>query len=243
MAEDYVGVTEGADKKLRTIKDTIGANEVHDEVISIADPTTITQLLKVNADGSTDANVKFVDQLINADIDAIAETIEIDAAGLGSCGIQITGVWTGTFLFEGTVDGTNWITARAVQFGGTLVSGTQVGGLFFAQIGGLLKFRIRALAWTAGTATIYMEATAATNAVTLANALPTGTNTIGTVGVTDLLGGLCAPPTGTVINELDPTWNADGTIATIVYKDAAVVTLFTLTFSYTSGNITKILRS
>jgi len=63
------------------------------------------------------------------------------------------------------------------------------------------------------------------------------------VAVQDLLRGLTDPATTKAINEIDLTWNADGTIATIVFKDAAVATLFTLTFTYTSGNVTKILRS
>jgi hypothetical protein len=106
----------------------------------------------------------------------------LTTTGLGSAGIQITGTWAGTLEFDGTVDGTNWIQIRAVQFGGTLVGGTTVNGLFFAQVGGLLKIRIYATSWTSGTATIYIEGTAATNAITLANSLPVGTNSIGILG-------------------------------------------------------------
>lgn len=61
--------------------------------------------------------------------------------------------------------------------------------------------------------------------------------------VKDLLRDLTDPATTKVVNEVDFTWNADNTMATAVFKDAAVATLFTLTMSYTSGNCTKILRS
>jgi len=127
------------------------------------------------------AEVVYRDTIINRNIDKVGETVLLSAVGLSSCGIQISGTWVGALEFEGTVDGINWVQARAVQFGGTLVGGTIVNGLFFAQVGGLLRFRIRASAWTNGTATIYLEATAASNAVTLANSLPTGVNSIGQV--------------------------------------------------------------
>jgi hypothetical protein len=61
--------------------------------------------------------------------------------------------------------------------------------------------------------------------------------------VTDLLRGLTDPATTKVVNEVDFTWNADGTMATAVFKDVAVATLLTLTMTYTSGNLTKVLRS
>jgi hypothetical protein len=64
-----------------------------------------------------------------------------------------------------------------------------------------------------------------------------------TVVVQDLLRGLTDPATGKVVNEVDFTWNADNTMATAVFKDAAPATLFTLTMTYVAGNCTKILRS
>jgi hypothetical protein len=56
-------------------------------------------------------------------------------------------------------------------------------------------------------------------------------------------GGLTDPAVTKRVNEIDFTWNGDGTVATAIYKDSGAVTLFTLTFSYTNGNVTKILRS
>jgi hypothetical protein len=63
------------------------------------------------------------------------------------------------------------------------------------------------------------------------------------VEVKDLLRGLTDPATGKVVNEVDFTWNADNTMATAVFKDAAAATLFTLTMTYVAGNCTQILRS
>ena len=63
------------------------------------------------------------------------------------------------------------------------------------------------------------------------------------VAVQDLLRGLTDPAATKKVNEVDFTWNADGTVATAVYKDSGAVTLFTLTFSYATGNLTSIVRS
>jgi hypothetical protein len=183
---------DGAGKKLRTINGVIGANDVHDEVVTIADPTDMTQMLAVNAAGeintqtnitNTSLQVNFLDATTNAILDAPAETLTIDVGSLGSVGIQVIdsgGAWIGALYFEGTIDNTNWVTIRAVQYGGILSSGTSVNGIFVAQVGGLLKFRVRCFA-IVGACQVFLEATAATNAVTIANSLPTGTNTIGAV--------------------------------------------------------------
>jgi hypothetical protein len=66
------------------------------------------------------------------------------------------------------------------------------------------------------------------------------------VSPANILGSLTAPPVGKVINSIAFTWNADGTLATAVFKDNASPTpniLFTLTFGWTSGQLTSIVRS
>jgi hypothetical protein len=131
--------------------------------------------------GSLSVSSTAADTLVNGTITAATQTVSLATAGLSSCGIQITGTWVGSLTFEGTIDATNWVQIRAVQFGGTLVGGTTVNGLFFAQIGGLQQFRVYGTTLSSGTATIYLEATAASNAITLANSLPVGTNLIGSV--------------------------------------------------------------
>jgi hypothetical protein len=57
MTEDYIQLPlDGSGKKQRTIKATIGANTVHAEVVSIADPTIVTQVLAVDAAGRIGVN-------------------------------------------------------------------------------------------------------------------------------------------------------------------------------------------
>jgi len=46
------------------------------------------------------------------------------------------------------------------------------------------------------------------------------------------------------VNEIDFTLNADGSVATSIYKDITGATLFTLTFNYNdAGDVTSIVRS
>lgn len=55
--------------------------------------------------------------------------------------------------------------------------------------------------------------------------------------------GLTNPVTGKKVNQVDFTWNADGSINTIIFKETGGATLFTLTFSYSAGNVISIVRS
>jgi len=82
--------------------------------------------------------------------------------------IQVSGTWQGTLVTEGTVDGTNW-TALPVRQRGTSYwvssfaaasSGTT--GDFIADVNaaGLKGVRVRATAWTSGTATVAFLQTA-----------------------------------------------------------------------------------
>jgi len=52
-SESYVQApTDGTGKKLRTVKSTIGTDEVHNEGVIVVDPTTPTQVMTVDADGN-----------------------------------------------------------------------------------------------------------------------------------------------------------------------------------------------
>jgi hypothetical protein len=124
MSEGYVQAPpDGPGKKLRTIKDTVDGVEVHSEVMSIADPTTVGRMLVIDANG---------------------------------------------------------------------------------KIG--------------------------------VSSLPTAT-------VADMLRGLVDPPTTKKVNEVNLTLNADGTVATIVFRDAVPAVLFTLTLSYPDATHINIVRS
>lgn len=58
-----------------------------------------------------------------------------------------------------------------------------------------------------------------------------------------ILSSISAAPTGKKIKQVDFTWNGDGSINTIIFKETGGATLFTLTFSYSAGNVISIVRS
>jgi len=58
-----------------------------------------------------------------------------------------------------------------------------------------------------------------------------------------VLSELTSAPANKKVAKVEFTWNADVTLATAVYKDSGGVTLFTLTFNYSGGNLAGIVRS
>jgi hypothetical protein len=66
---------------------------------------------------------------------------------------------------------------------------------------------------------------------------------VGLAKDSSVLSELTSAPANKKVMKVEFTWNADVTLATAVYKDSAGVTLFTLTFNYSGGNLTGIVRS
>ena len=115
---------------------------------------------------------------------AVSANVAIALNGQSGVAVQITGTWVGTLQFEGTVDGTTWVAVNGV-FAGASAPGptTTANGVVRVTPSGLAQFRIIATAWTSGTATITLRASAATGGTFLNQSLPVGTNAIGTVSV------------------------------------------------------------
>lgn len=76
---------------------------------------------------------------------------EIPCVGIGSIGVQITGTFVAVVYFEGTIDGTNWVSlwGTNVATGGSATS-ANAAGIWEVATGGIEKFRAR-LDWTSGT--------------------------------------------------------------------------------------------
>lgn len=98
----------------------------------------------------------------SATIVALADTALIGVMGLGGVSVQLTGTWTGTITFEGTVDGSNW---RALNMtasnASTPVTTATAAGVWFGVCTGLNAVRARASAWTSGTLSVTLSATEA----------------------------------------------------------------------------------
>ena len=69
----------------------------------------------------------------------------------GFLGIQISGTWTGTITFEGTVDGTNWVALPVTPIaGGATVTTATGNGIWFVQNTGFAAVRARSSTFTSG---------------------------------------------------------------------------------------------
>jgi hypothetical protein len=125
------------------------------------------------------------DLLVNGTLTAQNEVVTIAAANLGTSGVGISGTWVGTIVAEGDVGDGVWATIPMIHsLTGAAVASTTGNGNWFVGLAGFLNVRIRASEWTSGTATVYLEGTAAPAGVFLNRSIPTGGNTIGSVLLT-----------------------------------------------------------
>ena len=88
----------------------------------------------------------------------------IDVALYNSVAIDVSIATTATVTFEGTVDGSTWVSRTCVSIAntsGTLVASTTSSGEFQCNVAGLAKFRARISAWTSGAVTVTARATTA----------------------------------------------------------------------------------
>lgn len=99
-------------------------------------------------------------------IAALNAFVEVSAYGSSMIAAQVTGTWVGTLVGEASIDGTTWISITGFQIGGSgVVTATTENGNFRANTNGFQKMRVRASAWTNGTATIDINTTVRTGQI------------------------------------------------------------------------------
>jgi hypothetical protein len=83
-----------------------------------------------------------------------AVTAEFRHLSNGAAGVQLTGTFSGTFVLEVTMDGTNWDAYAIVvcSTGATATSITAT-GQYRTELVGVSSVRVRCSAYTSGTAT------------------------------------------------------------------------------------------
>jgi hypothetical protein len=104
--------------------------------------------------------------------------------GFCTVGVQVTGTFVATLVFEGSADGTNFVSLSAVPSGGTGIPVTQATtpGIWQTDVTGLSTFRVRCTAFTSGTAVITLISSVGDGGGRLTGALPPGNNLIGYSG-------------------------------------------------------------
>lgn len=121
----------------------------------------------------------------------VLECTNGEEGNYGLVSVQITGTFTATITFEGTVDGSTWV---AMPFrnrnSGAWATTATAAGIYEGSVAGLLKFRAR-LTWTSGTSITATALMSAVNDLKGSNLtyLAAGTNNIGDVDVLSIAAG------------------------------------------------------
>lgn len=109
---------------------------------------------------------------LSQNITANAQTVAVSTVNMGCVMAQITGSWTGTLQFEATVDGSNyasWVGFSNLGFNWqSSITSVAQADIYLFPVAGIQNFRVRASAWTSGTATISLSASQAFSGSVLA---------------------------------------------------------------------------
>jgi len=98
-------------------------------------------------------------------------------------GIVLTGTWTGTITFQGSMDGTNFINMFAMNLSsGLYLSSTTTNGSFLVNTAGFQIIRIKMTSYTSGTATCEAFTSSSLFKMSLSTLVGTDGTTIGNSG-------------------------------------------------------------
>ncbi len=133
---------------------------------------------------------------------------------LSTAVFQVTGSFSATVNFEGTIDQSTWVSILASNTAtGALATTATAAGIYVASVNGMTKVRAR-VAWTSGTSvtvTCRLSSSAGSMAFndveisSLTGALPAGTNNIGDVDIASVTTKSLTQVTGTKAASGDQT--------------------------------------
>lgn len=111
---------------------------------------------------------------VAATITTAGQTSTLEVTQRDSIAIQVFGTFTGTLVIEATVDGTNWVAIQVIPAGGTnYQSSITTSGIYTTACGALQLVRIRASAFSSGSALVTLKT---------GNGSPQGTNIVPPIG-------------------------------------------------------------
>jgi hypothetical protein len=180
---DNVSITAGSGT-------TVAADELTDGTLG----TVKVQYVKL-MDGTLDSSNKLVinsagqlsvlnpDQTATGSLTSTTSVTLTSLGGLSTAAVQITGTWSGTVQFEGSIDGgTTWNLVNAqVPTTGALVTSSTANGNWAVDVGGCSGFRVRCTIFTSGTIVVTVRGSIGESLTALDAPLPTGANVIGAV--------------------------------------------------------------
>lgn len=113
----------------------------------------------------------------NIPLAALNANVEQNLSGESGASVQIIGTWVGTITFEGTLNGVDWIPINAVSASTSYPqTTTTVNGLYRLTPGGMFAFRARMSAFTSGSASVWLRASAGTGGTFANQILPVDTD-------------------------------------------------------------------
>jgi hypothetical protein len=154
---------------------------------SLGNQAALTSQPVTQSTESASGNITIINSVPNG-VATAGSAVEITLNGASSLSIQTTGSYTGALSIQLTNDGTRWETITTAGIVNTITGAytnaiaSAAVGLFQFECGNFLRARVTALAAVTGTATVTIKASNSTSLVTIDNALPTGTNSIGNIG-------------------------------------------------------------
>lgn len=85
----------------------------------------------------------------------------LNVSGMSVAGVHLRGTFSATVTWEGSIDGTNWSSIRAMNMGDGVVAATATtAGLYLLSVAGLSLIRARISAFTSGNVTVEGQASA-----------------------------------------------------------------------------------
>ena len=128
--------------------------------------TTAGSLNTVIANTPTVQPKYSVDQLVTGQLGYLGSTVSIPLSGYGSIQGSVTGTFSMTYQFEGTLDNVTWFSVRASFYtnGAPPTSSTVSSGSAFSfmiTMSGLVGVRLRVSAYTSGFAVVILKTTTA----------------------------------------------------------------------------------
>lgn len=84
--------------------------------------------------------------------------LNLSVTGVGGVGVQVTGTFSGTLTFEGSLDGVTYTTLSLTPINSTTaVTTATAAGVWSGGVGGLSVVRVRMSSYTSGTATVTIQ--------------------------------------------------------------------------------------
>ena len=148
--------------KTQVVQLDLGGATANAEVLITAGQQVMASSVPVViASNQTAVNVSSNDLTATGSLVAVGSVVVPTLNGADGAGVQITGTWVGTVLFEGSVDGTNFFAMSGVSFisSSTIVTSTTANGSWQFNVSGLQLFRARCSAFTSGTIVISVRST------------------------------------------------------------------------------------